>query len=559
MLNVISDYLKRRETRARRRKVRETVAAELDAEFYRSRYPDIVANDVDPVAHYVRAGAREGRDPTAEFSTKFYAEANADVRKSGVNPFYHYITHGRAEGRPPREMHPANPDFMKLCKALGAAPEEMRQRFEAERADIAGRLAGGALGRMVEKAAALEPLIHHPSRKGAEPTIPPFNPRHQKGFAAIGALQAAVGHRRFRNVVALPHVRMSGAARVAGELASALGEIDAPEEILILRTDLSDYQHPEWFPAQATTLDFSAEVAGLSGPERQRLLFSFIRSLGPERVFNCNSRLFWDMFAAYGRAMSASTSVYAYMFCSDQNAEGHEAGYPVEFFSRCFDDLTGLITDSVSLKETLAARFAPPPRQRAKIVSLPTPLADAADPVAAPISSERPCVFWAGRFDRQKRVDVVFDLARRMPDVDFRLWGKPVLDGPLRDGAAPENCLLEGVYADFSDLPMNECDAWLYTAAWDGVPTILLDVAATATPLVGTVVGGTGEVLREGLSGRIDDVGDLDGYEAALRAVFADSAGARARAVELRALILEERARSRYRSLLETHLAETRS
>ncbi|MEL6794281.1 MAG: hypothetical protein AAFP78_12545, partial [Pseudomonadota bacterium] len=74
MLNVISDYLKRRETRARRRKVRETVAAELDAEFYRSRYPDIVANDVDPVAHYVRAGAREVRDPTAEFSTKFYAE-----------------------------------------------------------------------------------------------------------------------------------------------------------------------------------------------------------------------------------------------------------------------------------------------------------------------------------------------------------------------------------------------------------------------------------------------------------------------------------------------------
>ncbi len=39
----------------------------------------------------------------------------------------------------------------------------------------------------------------------------------------------------------------------------------------------------------------------------------------------------------------------------------------------------------------------------------------------------RPQVFWAGRWDRQKRIDLLLEVARRMPDVDFRMWGEPVL------------------------------------------------------------------------------------------------------------------------------------
>lgn len=559
MLNKLRSYFRRRSLAVEHTALRRVIEAEFDVDFYLGRQKDVAAAGVDPIDHYIEFGAREGRDPAPHFSTSYYLKTNPDVRDAGLNPFRHYIEFGRAEGRAPGKMRPGDPPFDELCAVLGRKPLLVYEDVFARRVDLRNRLETGALGDMVARAGALEPLIHHPPHEGLEPTIPPFNPRIHDSLSAIVALQDAVGRRRYRHVVVAPHVRMSGAARVAGELATALAALDGAEDVLVIRTDLSDYQHPEWFPEGAGTLDFHAIAGAMPGPEKQKLLFTFLRSLDPARVFNCNSRLFWDMFTRYGKPLSRSSDVYAYMFCSDVNARGHEAGYPVEFFNRCFDDLMGLATDSSALKYTLETRFLVPPDQKAKIAALPTPLASMA-PLAAPrAAAQRPAVFWAGRFDRQKRVDIVFELARRMPDVDFRLWGAAVLDAPFDPNEAPSNCRLEGVYRAFSELPMSECDAWLYTAAWDGVPTILLDVATTGVPLVGSVVGGTGEVLRGGLAGRIEDVEDLAAYEAALRAVFADPPAARARAAALREAVIEERSRERYITRLRAFLTETGS
>ena len=59
----------------------------------------------------------------------------------------------------------------------------------------------------------------------------------------------------------------------------------------------------------------------------------------------------------------------------------------------------------------------------------------------------------------------------------------------------PANVTLEGRYGHISEIPLAEADAWLYTSGWDGVPSQLLEVAVTGVPIVGTLVGGTGEVL----------------------------------------------------------------
>ncbi|WP_176038744.1 glycosyltransferase [Brucella tritici] len=50
--------------------------------------------------HYVRHGAKEGRNPTPSFSTTGYIAANPDVASAKVNPLFHYAKFGRTEGRP---------------------------------------------------------------------------------------------------------------------------------------------------------------------------------------------------------------------------------------------------------------------------------------------------------------------------------------------------------------------------------------------------------------------------------------------------------------------------
>jgi hypothetical protein len=71
----------------------------FDANWYRRKYPDIAKSGVDPAAHYLKFGWREGRDPGPSFSTKAYLAANADVARAGSNPLLHFIEFGYSEGR----------------------------------------------------------------------------------------------------------------------------------------------------------------------------------------------------------------------------------------------------------------------------------------------------------------------------------------------------------------------------------------------------------------------------------------------------------------------------
>lgn len=73
----------------------------FDEAWYLIKYPDVAAADFDPVAHYVRNGADEGRDPGPSFDTKWYLATNHDVRVTGVNPLAHFVKHGWLEGRAP--------------------------------------------------------------------------------------------------------------------------------------------------------------------------------------------------------------------------------------------------------------------------------------------------------------------------------------------------------------------------------------------------------------------------------------------------------------------------
>ncbi|WP_372612028.1 glycosyltransferase, partial [Aquicoccus sp.] len=214
--------------------------------------------------------------------------------------------------------------------------------------------------------------------------------------------------------------------------------------------------------------------------------------------------------------------------------------------------------DSHYLAKQLTAQFQVPPGLRHKIRVLEAPV-DSSQPVIpapAPDTLRRPQVFWSGRFDRQKRVDIVYEIARRVPEADFRMWGENVLKGSTCDMRRPENVQVEGKYVHFSDLPLENCDLWLYTSEWDGVPSLLIEVAMTGVPLVGSVAGGTGEILRHGMSWPIEDIEDIDAYVTAIREVLAAPHAARTRARDLRAHLAAKRTEANYLDALESILPQ---
>jgi len=71
----------------------------FDEEWYLKTYPDVAENVMDPVEHYVRHGAGEGRNPSPKFDTQWYLNIYSDVAEAGINPLLHYVEHGQQEGR----------------------------------------------------------------------------------------------------------------------------------------------------------------------------------------------------------------------------------------------------------------------------------------------------------------------------------------------------------------------------------------------------------------------------------------------------------------------------
>jgi lipopolysaccharide biosynthesis protein len=76
----------------------------FDPDFYRTHHPDVAQRRIEPLLHFVRWGAREGRSPHPWFDTPFYLRSNPFLAETDLNPLAHYLRLGARTGRDP---HPA--------------------------------------------------------------------------------------------------------------------------------------------------------------------------------------------------------------------------------------------------------------------------------------------------------------------------------------------------------------------------------------------------------------------------------------------------------------------
>lgn len=490
--------------------------------------------DVDPVAFFLNEGPKAALSPDVNFSMQAYLRRCPQRAGAERSPYLGWLKSGRARGEiaDPADVEAAAP-------VLGRQPAELVSELASMRTDLQERFRSGVLGEMFARAAEVEPLIGQAWPETARPKIPPFTISAQ--LAAMHRLQLEAGFKRARLILVINRPRWGGGLRDEGMIARAMTRRIGPDEIVVIYTESSGKAPPNRYPAGVREINLADACATLRRPAAMRVLVELIRSLNADAVVNINSGLFYDALTPYGRALAATERIFSMMFCNEQTTRGNWVGYPLSQFYRHMDYVEGVITDSEHLAEWLRQRHQLPDASRIHVFPAPAPTElSLVDPPAVD-PERRPQVFWAGRYDRQKRVDLVMEIARRMPDVDFRLWGESVLQQRRHLPDPPDNVVLEGLYAHICEIDLGAADAWLYTSAWDGVPHQLLEVAMTGIPLVGSLVGGTGEVLHDEDSWPVRDLEAPEAYEKALRDVLADPAGSRQRAAALRDRMLRDR------------------
>lgn len=77
----------------------------FDSAYYLKQNPDVAETGANPLVHYLKFGAQEGRNPHPLFDSSFYLAQNQDVAEAGVNPLSHFIRFGADEGREPKSFN----------------------------------------------------------------------------------------------------------------------------------------------------------------------------------------------------------------------------------------------------------------------------------------------------------------------------------------------------------------------------------------------------------------------------------------------------------------------
>jgi len=100
--------------------------------------------------------------------------------------------------------------------------------------------------------------------------------------------------------------------------------------------------------------------------------------------------------------------------------------------------------------------------------------------------------------------------------------------GPLADDLEREikarglasRVRLLGVRSDVAVL-MQAADGYVLSSAWEGLPLVLIEAAASGLPIVATEVGGNGQIVQDGSTGRLVPSGDSGALADAMADVMA--------------------------------------
>lgn len=512
----------------------------------------LLVEDGDPLRTFLDNGARAKASPEINFDMRSYLARHPERAGGLASPYVAWLREGRQAG----EIADPAPGLELMAPVLDRPVPEVAELLGELRSDVQARLRTGRLGEMVARAAEVEPLIGEVWPETTRPRIHPFfNETNAVQVSALHAAQRAAGFSRARVVLVVSDPRWGWGRRAEGHLAHALTRHVDPSEVVVVYTDRGGRAPEGRFPEGVREVDLASHLADIDEDAAGRTLVELIRSFRADAVVNINSVLLYRALNPYGRALASTERLFLVMFGNEQLALGNWVGLPLRYFYRCVDLVEGVITDSAHLRDWLVEQYQLPQETQDRIHVLRAPVDPGLElvPAGSRDPAARPRVYWAGRLDRQKRVDLVFEIARRMPDVDFLVWGEEVLNAPPLE-TPPDNVRLHGAYRHISELDFARADAWLYTSGWDGVPSQLLEVAMTGTPLVASQVGGTGEVVSAEDAWPVPHHEGPEAYVAALRDALADPDRARRRAGALRERMLRERTGAAYERQVATLL-----
>ncbi|WP_307861893.1 glycosyltransferase [Nocardioides sp. SYSU D00065] len=530
----------------------------VEPSHYRYLYNAPHLTDDEAIAHFRTAGRPAGRRGwltreelaalhPARFRVHHYRALHDDVMKmSAEEARLHYLTTGRVEGRRAvltraelrdlavldlddyRDLYPdlaRHDDDQLLQHYLQWGRDEKRTTHltAAERTWAAPVAISEEVEAEWRQMHAYEPWVPVPTAAvlaGYRNVGPPYDGSLTAGSAAWWQAVAALDGTRPDVVFFAPWVRMGGGDLLLARYATAMARA-RPDLAVAVVTTHGASTNPEILGDAVTFVDMHG-MAGYSSmtlQDRQRMVAMLVAQFRPKVVHIFNAPEAFDAVQHYKRSISAHSRIFLSTFAVDYGPDGEIYSQLARRPADYLDVVERVIVDNHAIVEQFHELFRMP-RSRFAVHHQPVDLPPrrewtARDP-DAPLQ-----VLWAARFDRQKRLDVLADVAeaaaeRGLP-VDWHIYGAPVIAAADESAAAVARlkevgATFHGTYTSLDDLPIADLDAFLLTSENEGIPLTLLDVMARRVPVVSPLVGGVGELVSDRTGWPVARFDDADAY-----------------------------------------------
>ncbi len=335
---------------------------------------------------------------------------------------------------------------------------------------------------------------------------------------------------RFGYVIVLPWLESGGAELVGLWHYLAARELGLEPLIILadkpdvterfLAHDLNILNLPELY-AKATGNQYN----DLTKEDRTQVLTATIEVIQPRTLHLIHSFIGYSALSdkpLKTRIRAACETIFVSAFCPHIHAPGNFDGY-FRYIPEIHDIVDKFVFDNDWYLREMQMMYQLPARQT---TALKYPI-DRVKPVKATVM-KRPKVLWASRFDSQKNPQIVADIARHLPELDFVMYGRRVLgDVEIDWQNMPDNVTDGGEFFNIDALPFKECFAFLYTSKFDGTPNILMEIASRGLPIVTANIGGIAGFLGDEWPEYISNPEDVQGYVASLKRLNKDCSHAK--------------------------------
>lgn len=327
-----------------------------------------------------------------------------------------------------------------------------------------------------------------------------------------------IGESHYSYIFVLPWLKAGGADLGAIRHIRSIHELTRTR-VLVITTEVDESPWRERIRDVADLLQLGKIVAGNGGSFETlvNVLTRLLIESKPKVIHNINSNACWMAYKEYGPALKHSSKLFASAFADGKDTDGRPIGYIREYLEDTYSCVQEIFSDN-SFFPALWAETYGVPISMFHILYFPVP--DELIEIgkrrlsenAVRSISDLPKILWTGRIAKEKRPDILAAIAKRMPNVQFDVWGYAENRSYVNMLAGMNNVHLKGRYDNFASLPHSEYCAYLYTSESDGMPNTLLEAAAVGLKIVGPVVGGSRDLLDDNTAYIVQHFEDIDSY-----------------------------------------------